>query len=515
MGNNTHGNQNEKSLAFYLENKKYKDIANLNLKTFIKEIHPSITDNTVVMCPYNPGMKKQDIQILIGDKNYYVSVKTGSGNSIHQEKLEPFITLLKEHYNISDELANDIRFFVWGDGSLDGTGKKENRLSATQLKKQYPELLKRISHFFNEHKKELLNRFLVTGRFNGHIDYIYYGTPLNGVWCKAEDALSFHSSFDNSKDTGIKLGNTTFQTWNRCIKGDKKEKDRDTIQLKWGAIKTDITNIRKTTTVLNMGTQEGDTGEFDFCRELNRNKNCSTRYWKFLKEQLNLPDDLSNIYAIKVSNNVYSKLADAKVLPKTDIYLIEAKLEPRFLLLNNYLLDESLLKNIPHKALPYSGVSIKRPDSKKYSIQKLSVNSFDNLFNGTHLGAGASLYCNAKEISKNPAVIAAWGQSIHSMIQIFSSIPGINDIQSTDVDKVVNICKKIKTHCNTQIKALIMNNIDKSNLIFKGEGNFDEPYVAHFIFKNNELAINIPVDITITTGSGRSKGTYTIEIKPK
>jgi len=515
MGNNTHGNLNEKSLAIYLNNKKFKEIANLNLKTFIKEINPTISEDTLIMCPYNPGMKKQDIQIVIGNKNYYVSVKTGSGNSIHQEKLEPFIKLLKTHYNISESLANDIKFFVWGDGTLDGSGKKEERLSSAQLKKQYPELIKHVGVFFIEHKKELLTRFLITGRFNGHIDYVYYGTPLNGVWCKAEDALQFHDNFDNSKDAGIKLGNTTFQTWNRCIKGDKKEKDRDTIQLKWGAIQTDIAKIRKATTILNMGTQEGDSGEFNFCRELNRNKNGSSSYWKFLKDKIHLPTNLNNVYAIKVSNNVYSKLAATKVLPKTDIYLIQAEFDQQFLLLNNYMLDENLLKDIDYKAIPGSGISIKRPDSTKYTIQKLSVNSFKNLFKDTILAAGASLYCNPKEIEKNSAVISAWGHSYESIIEFFSHIPNVKLLVSDNVDEIVKVCKQIKTFSNLKIKEIILTDSDKSNLIFKGEGNFEEPYVAHYIYKNQELLINTPVDISITTGSGRSKGKYTIEIKPK
>ena len=144
MGSNSHGNKNEKLLSVALNNKKFKELPNLNLRTFIKEIHPIITDETLIRCPYNPSMKKQDIQIVIESSIYNVSVITGSGNSIHQEKLEPFISMLQKNYSIADDLANDIRFFVWGDGTIDGSGLKKNRMSANKIKKDYPTLIKNI-----------------------------------------------------------------------------------------------------------------------------------------------------------------------------------------------------------------------------------------------------------------------------------------------------------------------------------------------------------------------------------
>lgn len=516
MGNNKHGNQNEKSIAQAINNKQFKELSNLNLKTFIKEIYPSVQENTLIMCPYSAGMKKQDLHILIGEKSYYISLKTGSGNSIHQEKLEPFIQMLKENYNADENILNDIRFFIWGDGTYNGTGAKTDRLSSNELKKQYPELMKNIQAFFEEHKKDLLNRFLVTGRFDGYIDYIYYGTVLNGTWCSASSALKFHCEQLVPKGSGIKLGNTTFQSWNRCIKGTAKEKQRDTIQLKWASIEKDIASIRKSDLLLNMGTQEGDTQEFSFCKELNRNRTYSNRYWKILKEQLNLENDIENIYAVKVNKKVFSKLAGKKVLPKTDVYLVKANLQKEVLLLNNHILDEDIIKNLDYEVIENSGISIKRKDSKKYTIQKLSINSFVSLFKNPYLGAGASIYCNEKELYKNDDILKAWDINVESFLLQFAHIKNsqtyLNDI--TLAQKVV-ICKGIKTYCNAEIKKIIKEDAQICELIFKGERNFEQPYVANFIFKNNTLQLNNIEDFSVTTGSGRSKGKYTIEIKPK
>ena len=140
MASNSHGNKNEKHLSDALNNKKFKDLSNLNLRTFIKEIHPTATNETLILCPHRPGSKKQDLEIIIDNFSYFVSVKTGSGNSIHQERLEPFIEMLKDKYFISDSIANSIKFFIWGDGTYDGSGLKENRLSSSELIKKYPEV---------------------------------------------------------------------------------------------------------------------------------------------------------------------------------------------------------------------------------------------------------------------------------------------------------------------------------------------------------------------------------------
>src|SRR5690606_15758085 len=114
MKNNNHGLKNENAIAQQLHNKKYKEITSPNLKQFIKDIHPNITDDTLINCPYTRGIKKEDLTIKIENSTYNVSVKEGSGNSIHQETLESFICTLKKDFNLTESIANDIRMFIWG-----------------------------------------------------------------------------------------------------------------------------------------------------------------------------------------------------------------------------------------------------------------------------------------------------------------------------------------------------------------------------------------------------------------
>jgi hypothetical protein len=54
-----------------------------------------------------------------------------------------------------------------------------------------------------------------------------------------------------------------------------------------------------------------------------------------------------------------------------------------------------------------------------------------------------------------------------------------------------------------------------SDLVFKGIGNFEEPFTAHWIIENDEVKENYYVPFSVTTGSGRSKGIFTVVLKPK
>ncbi|MGW7906115.1 hypothetical protein ACWEXN_13150, partial [Staphylococcus xylosus] len=105
-GSNLHGNKNEELLVKYLDGKKLSDL-NTNMKNFInfiiqdKEISFAKED-TIKSYLVTNNKFKQDIIIVLQGKEYNVSVKMGTGNSVHQEKIEDFINYLKNAYNISE-----------------------------------------------------------------------------------------------------------------------------------------------------------------------------------------------------------------------------------------------------------------------------------------------------------------------------------------------------------------------------------------------------------------------------
>jgi hypothetical protein len=238
------GFANEDIIIDYLNNKKFKFL-NSNWQKFLRSIFSNPKNNDKVLCSKKAGQNKSDIIITINKISKSISVKSGTGNSVHQEPVEEFIQFLKETYKINEELANNIRFFIWGDGTLNGKGKTKNRLSAPEFSRKYPQIIKNISEFFKENKKDLIERCVITGsKSKSSPDYIYYGDYTSGVWKKTEEVLSWLCEDSNESNGAIPVGRLTFQAWNRNINGgNKSEKKRGVIQLKWGTVGEDLKSI--------------------------------------------------------------------------------------------------------------------------------------------------------------------------------------------------------------------------------------------------------------------------------
>ena len=243
MGNNSAGNKNEDIIRDAINERKIFEL-NDNLREFIKFIHPSIKNDDVIKCRKIAGQKKCDLAITIDNIETRVSVKSGGGNSVHQEKVEEFIYFLDEKYKIDDSTANDIRFFIWGDKTLDGIGDEEDRLSGEELRERYPSKIQRIKNFFEKNKKDLIERFLLTGASGDLIDVIYHGDKNKGVWATREEFEPRVLVTNTNSKVVIPVGQLSFQAWNRAISGSNSEDNRGQIQLKWGGLKTMLTKIR-------------------------------------------------------------------------------------------------------------------------------------------------------------------------------------------------------------------------------------------------------------------------------
>ncbi|QUH21251.1 hypothetical protein [Alkaliphilus sp. B6464] len=267
----------------------------------------------------------------------------------------------------------------------------------------------------------------------------------------------------------------------------------------------------------NKGTYEGTEAEIQFVKYCNSNKIQSNPIWQLLYNNLNLKDDISNYYIVRVISHVYSKLSKVEVLPKADAYLVHGQIPSQILANKNYYLTESDIEEFNLIPCLYSGISIKRPDSKKFQILKLVPHSFNEIIGSYVLGAGASIYCNNKnELIKNDSVLAGWNTTWAEFKHCFSSIPNIEMIDSDklSLDDKLKIFKTIKNISNTTIKSIIVNDPKKLDIVFKGSYIFDEPYPAHFLYKDGCFTTNEPFNFTVTTGSGRSKGDFTIVLKP-
>lgn len=246
----------------------------------------------------------------------------------------------------------------------------------------------------------------------------------------------------------------------------------------------------------------GNEQEVVYTKQLNR----KDKFWDKINNNKN------TTYAVHVISKKYGKINEAKIQPKADIILVKGNIPNNYLSKNDYYLNEKDVQKFDLIPINESGISVKLPNSK-YTITKISPNTFIKIYGSNLLGAGASIYCNKeKDFDKNIDVLNGWSVNEKDFYYFFNkNIEGLNLNNLADKKKLI----QIKTFSNKKISDLTLDSKKISDFIFKGIGNFEEPYTAHYIIENDEIKENYYIPFIITTGSGRSKGIFTIVFKPQ
>jgi len=192
-------------------------------------------------------MNKSDLMVNVGPRGpFRVSIKKGHGNSVHQEPLEDFMAYINGNLGAGERICNDIRLFIWGDGTLDGTGRFGDRMNVSQLKREIPGSISRIRDFFEDHKNELVRRFLIEGlKSLREPDVVYYGTPSSGLWAWFDEVIEFLCEPENRASRAtIPVGGLTFQAWGRATNNEgASDRNRGVVQSKWPGLENHLLEI--------------------------------------------------------------------------------------------------------------------------------------------------------------------------------------------------------------------------------------------------------------------------------
>ena len=490
------GFKNEKSLLSALHMKRYTQL-NSNLQKLIAQSFNSYIG--IISCKLEAGTNKSDLRISIGSESHTYSVKKGKGNSIHQESIDEFIDYLKKEHQLSKQTSENLQRFIWADGTVDGKGKVEDRLSSKKFKKHYPKVIKDIQKFFDRIKQPLISRFLIHGVHSmNSAEFIYYGTKNKGTLCKSDDVLAWLAT--RSSRATLHVGKLSFQAWNRNLKGKRKaEKKRGIVQVKWGGLKKDIKKIAK----INLGKRQ----EIDFVKELNKKE--KLEYWSTLGL------DPKNHHAIRVKYTKFGKLQQKKVWAKADAFITKGVVPLEYIKEKDYFLNEDDVKMFQLKAVEQSGVSIKQIASQHYQIVKISPSSFEKLFGSTMLAVGASVYYKKrKTLVRNIDVLKGWNISQEEFSDYYSNVLNM-EVGSLSHPNCQSCLKKIKRYAKKEIRKKIKESPHLLELLFMGKGNFEEPFTAPWLFESGVFRKNEPMPFMVTTGSGRSRGAFSIVLKPK
>ena len=122
IGDNSAGFDNEREISSALNNHLYDSI-NPNLRHFLDDMFKgySLNGKWVHATTISQRMKPDFYVTVDGvPEGRYVSVKMGSGNSLHQESLESLVNFL-ESKNVPESIIEDLRRYHWSDGTVDNT----------------------------------------------------------------------------------------------------------------------------------------------------------------------------------------------------------------------------------------------------------------------------------------------------------------------------------------------------------------------------------------------------------
>lgn len=235
---------NEDELIEYINNNTFNHYNN-NIKDFLTFIfNKGLNTSIPFKAEKIKGLCKPDICISHNDVKKYVSIKKGSGNSVHQEKIDVFFPFIEDM--LGRNVLNNLKKFHYGDDTIDDTGVK--RYSASECKKRYIEEIKELNKEFNKWPNliQFLNRFLFIGNVSTFIvDVVYHGSINSGVWASRDEIINYIKNNTFHKDT-LHFGPLTYQVWGRDEKRKAVHPERRYVmQVKWSSITKDLQSIRE------------------------------------------------------------------------------------------------------------------------------------------------------------------------------------------------------------------------------------------------------------------------------
>lgn len=222
----------EREIISNLNNKKITSLP-IEYKKLMANLYKNIGgENDLIKCTKKEGIgleKKNDLTIEFRNKTVNLSIKSGSANSVHQENIHSFIDFLNSKKTLEGDRKNLIYEFHWCDGTLNNTGKIEDRKSKVEYKNTHRDKYIRYMNVLREYKKEIFFR-VFTGSENQPDYTVYFKT---GAFFVLDFKYLLNRHLE-TKESDNNLGILTVQNWNACLQGQdlKGSKHRNDIQFK-------------------------------------------------------------------------------------------------------------------------------------------------------------------------------------------------------------------------------------------------------------------------------------------
>jgi hypothetical protein len=187
---------------------------------------------------------KRDVVVIFNGKEKKISLKSGGGNSYHQEHWVYFSKFLENLGASSLEIKAFDNFIHSRDKSyFKSTGEECSKwgflTSDIEFTNDHQHEKNTMQKFLNEHQKELLVHVIKTGycSIEGHAEYVFHGKKndilSDSVFSSVDTIIENIINSNPDSDAELHIGALTFQRWNTCPKCEEK---LDSMQCKGASI---------------------------------------------------------------------------------------------------------------------------------------------------------------------------------------------------------------------------------------------------------------------------------------
>lgn len=232
------GYQNEFLFVLEFNNKKIKELNPL-LREVIDDLFPKFNDEAIIKSWRNSNSEeKADVFIKINNTIKTISIKKGSKNSMHTEKIDTFTKFLAS-LHMSKKIIKYYESFHYG---FDKTNSNKI-LCASDYIEQNKEEIRQLNNTLSQvNVEKIVDRFILKGRNSLYqVDGIISGTPYDFLWINKKEIIEIVKESMSRISNGVHMGCLFIQPLNRCINDNIKYRwCRDYVQIKWYSLFDDI-----------------------------------------------------------------------------------------------------------------------------------------------------------------------------------------------------------------------------------------------------------------------------------
>tara|TARA_B100000686_G_scaffold71277_1_gene77019 strand:- start:3053 stop:3832 length:780 start_codon:yes stop_codon:yes gene_type:complete len=210
----------EREIISILNQKIFKDLDPAYKKEISKMCPGNINLEDELTCSKNEGSgleKKTDLTLEIKKQKINMSVKIGTGNSVHQEPIDRFVKFLQSQNQLSQNQIDLIYEFHWCDGTFDNSGSVSSRKKKNDYAKSNRNRHTTYVDILRSYKKEIFTRVML-GTVNSPNYLLYFETFENKRphFMKMNDLLEKHMAPEEAVKS---IGIFNVQNCWPCLKG--------------------------------------------------------------------------------------------------------------------------------------------------------------------------------------------------------------------------------------------------------------------------------------------------------